>query len=224
MKYFYDGNIRPTPKLSDEETPPLIFPSMDLGKDFVSAESIKNMVTRRNGHCALLNTNIFRKRKPDGTVQDADRICRYCTGTFLPHNLESHEAECKPSFAEGSKRQRVRRYREIHPSKAVKEFSAQHSRYQVNFSVYDWETRTDKTGRHIPFSYAIVYLNIFCLKKSRVYMFSSQDPKEVIAEFLHDIAEVMAHHHAIQSVDFADAEEKAKAKIPEDGVCPFASR
>jgi hypothetical protein len=133
MKYFFDGNIRPTPKLSDEETPPLIFPSMDLGKDFVSAESIKNMVTRRNGHCALLNTNIFRKRKPDGTVQDADRICRYCTGTFLPHNLESHEAECKPSFAEGSKRQRVRRYREIHPSKAVKEFSAQHSRYQVPF-------------------------------------------------------------------------------------------
>jgi hypothetical protein len=41
-------------------------------------------------------------------------------------------------------------------------------------------------------------------------MFSSQDPKEVIAEFLHDIAEVMAHHHAIQSVDFADAEERLK--------------
>jgi hypothetical protein len=106
------------------------------------------------------------------------------------------------------------------PWKEAKDFTAYHAQYQV-LCTYDFETRVDAEGRHQPFSYAIIYVNIFDLSKSIQRMASSLDPKELLEWFLDDVIEMGEHHHALQCVDFADPKERRKAKIPEDLVCPF---
>jgi DNA repair exonuclease SbcCD ATPase subunit len=67
----------------------------------------------------------------------------------------------------------------------------------------------------------MIYLNIFDLSKSQERISSSQEPKELLEWFLEDIAELAAHHHGLQSVDFADPEERAEAELPEGDICPF---
>lgn len=223
MKYFYDNSNAKgvVPEIAEGDSPQQIFPITDLDQEFIANINIKNLVTKRNGHCALLDTGIFRYRKKNGRIQYNHDICRYCTGNIAPHKLEDHEAVCKTTFSEVKRSLRIRNYQELRPEQAIKEFTAYYAQYQVPFCVYDFETRVNAEGRHVPFSYAIIYLNVFDLSKSQVKISSSQDPKELLEWFLEDVAELAAHHHELQSVDFADPEERAAAKIPEDGICPF---
>ena len=65
MKYFYDNSNAKgvVPEIAEEDSPQLILPSTDLDKEFITNINIKNLVTKRNGHCALLDTGIFRTQK-----------------------------------------------------------------------------------------------------------------------------------------------------------------
>jgi hypothetical protein len=141
MSFFYDNNKGlPNPEEDDPEIKPLIFPWTNLDKEFIAAINVKNLVTRRNAHCAMLDTGVFRSRKPNGDLQHEYNICRYCTAPVLPYKMATHEENCRSTFKENTRSIRVRYYKELAPGKEAKDFTAYHAQYQVPFCCYDFET------------------------------------------------------------------------------------
>ena len=82
MKYFYDNSNAKgvVPEIAEGESPQQIFPITDLDEEFIANINIKNLVTKRNGHCALLDTGIFRYRKKNGRIQYNHDNHRIVTG------------------------------------------------------------------------------------------------------------------------------------------------
>ena len=220
MKYFYDNNKKAVPEIP-QQTPDLIHPLTDLDEEFIAAISVKNLITKRDGHCAMIDPAIFRPRKPSGEINYNTDVCRYCTGNFSQHKITLHETACKLVFQESKRGERIRNYQELPAKKVVKGFTNYVAQYQIPFCVYDFETRLSPEGRHIGFSYAMIYINIFDFSKSRISIKASQDVNELLEWFLDDVIDFVAHHHKLQSVDYADPEERDEAEIPEDGKCPF---
>jgi hypothetical protein len=208
MELFYDNN-----KAAGREPPKTIskpiIPCGALDEAFRAAINIKNVIRKRAAHCAVLKLSIF-SGNGDG------EICEYCTGSFSRQNIEAHRLDCRNSFS-GGKRDRIKVFRDPLPGQDQKVFSRYVAKYRVPFAVYDFETKP--VGRHVAFSYSILYLNIFDYSKSIIALNSNQDPEVLISEFLEDITNVAKHHYRLQSVDLADPVAKANAEIPLN--CPF---
>jgi hypothetical protein len=220
MKFFYNNHTKPVPAIQRTKAP-LIHPQTDLSKEFISAVNIKNLITKRDGHCALLDPGIFRKRNKNGTLQQKYAICKYCTANVLPHNIPTHEENCRTTFHDSKQKDRIRNYKELKPGNDVKNFDKYYMFYQAPFCVYDFETRVNDEGRHVPFSYSIIYLNIFDITKSIRFIESSQDPNLLLELFLKDVKTLAIHHHDLQSVDEANPEERNNAELPEGNICPY---
>lgn len=218
VEYFYD-NHKKNPVFDKKKVKRVITSTHQLGEDFLANISVKNFIKRRDAHCALLDTNIFQKRKKGSNKISYKKICRYCTGNFNNNVIEAHETACKDSF-DGNKKERIKVYKELAPGKDKKDFNKYIAKYRVPFAVYDFETRLID-GRHIPFSYSILYLNVFDFSKSIKFLRSNQDSEALLENFLEDIETVNLHHYGLQSIDTADPDEKAAAKLPEDGKCPL---
>ena len=219
MKLFYDNNDKKTERVTPNNVERAILPCHDLDADFLASINIRNVIKKREAHCALLDTGIFRKRRKDGTIIYGE-ICKYCTGTFNRNVIRIHEDQCKNHFSNYSKRDRLKVYKDLAPEKDEKKFEKYVAKYRVPFAVYDFETRIEN-GRHIPFSYSILYLNIFDFKKSKMFIRSGWDQEELLNKFILDLIEISEHHYNLQSVDCANEEEKKNAKHPEKGICPI---
>lgn len=219
MLLFYDNNdksLKNIPKNLERG----IVPHHKLGQDFLAAINIKNVIKKREAHCALLSPGVFRKRRKEDNTIIYDDICRFCTGRFKSWNIKVHEDQCKNHFSDYSKRDRLRVYKDIRPGKDEKKFEKYVAKYRVPFVVYDFETRVEN-GRHVPLSYGILYLNVFDFKKSRRYRTSNHNSEELLESFIKDCVAVAEQHYKLQSVDFANAEEKNAAEHPQDGICPI---
>ena len=215
MDCFYDNNnkTKSKPKKITNGINPVY-----KDNDFLARINIKEMVNSVDAHCCLLDTRVFQTVRKDGTKRADDRVCRYCTATLRGVvSLKEHEEKCKHSFTGDSREMRVRNYTELkNPFKDFKKFDAF---YRVPFCTFDFETRLDENGQHIPFSYSILYLNVFDFSKSVVKLEYSWRPKKLIASFLQHVIEILEHHYALQSVEMADAEERREAVKPE--LCPW---
>jgi hypothetical protein len=205
--------VFPNPEEDDPEIKPLIFPWTNLDKEFIAAINVKNLVTRRNAHCAMLDTGVFRSRKPNGDLQHEYNICRYCTAPVLPYKMATHEENCRSTFKENTRSIRVRYYKELAPGKRLKTSPPTTLSTRCPFASTT-SRRVDAEGRHQPFSYAILYVNIFDLSKSIQRMASSLDPKELLEWFLDDVIEMGEHHHALQCVDFRRPQGTSQGKNP----------
>lgn len=124
MGFFYDNNKK-GPKFSQKDITSVITPSQRLntehggswiGKDFISAVGVKNIIRRREAHCALLDTGIFRARKKGSNQIVYKNICKYCTGCFGDSTINNHEKYCKESYSTGSKRDRMKVYIDLAPA------------------------------------------------------------------------------------------------------------
>ena len=82
--------------------------------------------------------------------------------------------------------------------------------------MYDWETRV-VDGAHVPYSYSIIFVNIFDLSKSEIVLKYNWDPKTLLKEFVLDVKEIATTNYNLQNVDHPTIPDNAK--IPE--FCPF---
>jgi len=220
LHYFYnpnrqEGTLKGLKRVCEAVTPV----ESDPSGDFSSSISVKELVENSQAHCCELNLSWFSQQSS---------VCRYCTKPldFRYTTDQHHETLCLKSFKSQNPNDRVKRF--IQPKETVRKFHRFDSFYRVPFAVYDWETRivTEivdgvEVHRHVPFSYAILYLNIFDFTKSRILMKSSTDQVELLNSFLNDIRDTAHHHHGIQLVDQAEQGEKESAEIPQDSVCPW---
>jgi hypothetical protein len=219
IQLFYDNNDKKTDRVTPKNVERAILPCHKMGEEFLAAINIRNVIKNREAHCALLDTGIFRKRRKDGTIIYKD-VCRFCTGNFDANVIKVHEEQCMNHFSNYSKRDRLKVYKDLAPGKDEKKFEKYVAKYRIPFAVYDFETRIENK-RHVPFSYSILYLNIFDFKKSKQYLRSGWDQEELLQNFIEDITKVAELHYGLQSVHSADEEEKKQAKHPEDGICPI---
>lgn len=183
---------------------------------FLTSESILDLVEGADSHCCELEL--------------AKDCCPYCTKRLDQRYAETtahHLKVCFQSFQGVGARDRTKKF--VSSPDPVKKFKRFDSMYRVPFATYDWETRIvvetidgNQVRRHVPFSYAILYLNVFDFAKSRVFLKSSQDPVELVSSFLADVTTVAKLHHGLQSVLHADPAEKAAAEVPE--VCPWCKQ
>jgi hypothetical protein len=92
-----------------------------------------------------------------------------------------HE-KCKSSFQGLPTETKFRNYQKIKfPSKIFKKYKA----FDRNsFCTFDFETRLDENGQHIPFSYFILYRNVFDFSKRVSHFESSWDPKALVESCL----------------------------------------
>jgi hypothetical protein len=185
-------------------------------------------------HAAVLNINCFRKclnvKDENGKIKKTKErdsryaVCPYCCGSFTTIKIDEHKEMCLKSFANSSARERIREYKELR--NPIKKFDSLAAMYRTPFVTFDFETRivvTYEDGKeihnHIPFSYALLYTNIFDMSKSIIKMKVLKDHEKLIDCFLDDVAFLVAHHHdVVQSVDHADPLVKGFVQKPD--TCP----
>jgi hypothetical protein len=135
-------------------------------KSFLTKVSTLEYVNTVEAHAAVLNKSFF-------SAKSGNWVCRYCHVTKDPTTAVGvHEQNCLQQHQGVPLRERVRNYKELpNPDKVFDRYSAF---YRVPFVTYDWETRTvqetldnGKTiSKHVPYSYAILYLNVFNIAKA----------------------------------------------------------
>lgn len=169
----------------------------------------------KEAHAAVFNINYFRrftKERVDGvlvnTTQRDDRyvVCPFCCGSVIKHTLKKHKESCLTALRCSSATERIREYKELLDPKRI--FTKHWTSYRTPFVTFDFETRLeviDGLSYHKPYSYAMIYLNVFNASDSIIKMYQSNDVDQLLNNFLDDVEELVTHHHDIvQSVDFAD--------------------
>lgn len=195
-------------------------------KDFITKVSTFEYVNTVEAHAAVLNKSYFSTRK--GGV-----ICRYChitkikKGDNFDQHFANHEQNCRQLHQGIPLRERVRDYKECkNPNKV---FDRYHSFYRVPFVTYDWETRTVEevldNGRvilkHVPYSYSILYLNVFDPKNSKLHLEVDLDPEALVKRFIGHCKEITRYHHdEMQSIHVAENRPRRTKEI-NDGGCPW---
>lgn len=185
-------------------------------------------------HAAVLNINYFRKfsyasdengvMKKTKDRDDRYSVCSYCCGSFIKDKLVKHRFFCLKNFSNSSARERIREYKEM--KNPIKKFDSLSTMYRTPFVTFDFETRvivTVEDGKemhnHVPYSYALLYTNVFDMGKSIIKHKVLKNHDKLIDHFLDDVESLTVYHHDImQSVDHADPLAKGVAEKPE--VCP----
>ena len=162
---------------------------------------------------------------------------------------KEHEINCRPTFKGGSEIERMITYSEVLTKE--KEFTNYHSFNRVPFVTGDFETRLVKGRRkksdgtcediyinkHVPYSYALFYVNPFNTKDSLFYSFKSLKSEEVLKRFLIDCDKLAKYHNDLQNVEIAlDKTPYAGGKYfdskgelvhndcDEMGICPWCTK
>ena len=172
-----------------------ILDSLYNKNSIVYGANVKDVVDFESAHCAVLKLKYF-----DTSKNHSYKVCKYCTKSSKNELTEKHLNDCRNYFMNEDSKHRVRNYGEIkNPTKVFSKYSAL---YRVPYAVFDFESKLDSSGRHVPISYAILYFNIFEPKRSYLNMrFEYEDTDKLLDDFLDDLLYVANLHHSLQSVD-----------------------
>jgi hypothetical protein len=209
LKYFY--NKRGSPIEDDSVEFPITPYSNDATREFLQYISIKNRIYK--AHCSVLDLKFF------GRNNRTKSICQYCTGLFNVSEIQNHLQACKNSFVDYNKRDRLKYYKELKDDQREKTFQKYVAKYRVPFCTYDFETRV-VDGMHKPFSYSILYFNIFNPAKSKAFLKSNWDSNQLLKDFSEDLISMMEHHWELQNIRHASEEEIEAAGNPPE-TCPI---
>lgn len=195
-------------------------------KEFITKVSTFEYVNTVEAHAAVLNKSYFSTRK--GGI-----VCRYCHATKIKkgdnfeQHFANHEQNCRQLHQGIPLRERVRNYKECKTPNKV--FDRYHSFYRGPFCTYDWETRTveevqdnGKTiKKHVPYSYAILYLNVFDPKSSKLHLEFDLDPVALVNRFIGHCKDITRYHHdEVQSIHAAENRPRLTKEIRDAG-CPW---
>lgn len=210
MGKFHDKRTR---KAAEQTNDPI---TAQLVKEQQSRHTVKQVMNVKQGHCAVLNRNVFKKKSDK--FNHHRNVCPHCNKTT---EVANHQVQCLEQLRGVSLRDRTKVFQEVSPYKVNKVFKNQFARWKVPFVTYDFETKLcPETNEHIPFSYAILYLNIFEPDKSQLVLKQNDDPKELIKTFIEDCKTITIHHHdEMQSVD--EATNKPSCTYEE---CPWCEK
>ena len=190
MNYFYNIRTTESPEFKD----PITSNKSPNNQTHLSKVGIKQRFNTVDGHAVVINRNVFSSWVNLG----GGYVCKYC------HKVTKdlgHEAMCLEYFQGVKVADRTKTYKEA--KKPVLDFTKWYAVYRVPFCTFDFETRL-VDNKHVAYSFAIMYFNVFEPKKSKIIMKSNTDEKKLIEEFIAGCKELTMHHHDdIQSIEHA---------------------